>query len=219
VEALFRELEDDVDTVIALDVLGLLEKEGRLATIPKRNHRGFLNRIITDPAKIPIPDIPKSLPVDRAQWPPHIRAFKDALTSIVPNLRSRDGKFPYYNDDGKLCTINVGARGENLVESGYVASLAVGLDRNNESVWLVEYECWASMRQVAYLGGIRLHLGAGILDWACSCHNGCVFESVWVSFTYNQIRKRFCSHLCAVVLLLVRWNDNPSEFVVVSDAS
>ena len=168
----FKRLEEDLDVVISLDTLDLLAKGKRLGTIPKKEAKGFVNRIITDLTKKPKVDQPKSLPADETNWPTHIKQFKDDLTSLVPQLEKEMAKILRQNGEESLSTANVNSRGANLMESGHVSRIIVSRDASDNLCWLVEFYTWASMRQVAYLGGLRLKIGSVLQAYSCACTNG-----------------------------------------------
>ena len=172
VETHFKRLEEDLDVVVSLDTLDLLAKGKRLGTIPKTEAKGFLNRIITDETKKPEIDQPKSLAADDNRWPRQIKQFKDDLASIIPRLEKEMANILRENGEDSLSTANVNSRGANLMESGHIARIFVGRDASDESCWLVEFSCWASMRQLAYLGGLRLKIGTDLQGYTCVCTNG-----------------------------------------------
>jgi hypothetical protein len=174
VETHFNRLEEDLDVVISLDTLDLLAKGKRLETIPKKEAKGFLNRIMTDVTKTPEVDKPKDLAANERDWPHQIREFKAELASIIPQLETEMAKITRESDKEMLSTVNVNTRGANLVESGHIARIFVGRDASDPLCWLVEFYCWGSMRQLAYLGGLRLKSGADIQAYTCACTNGYV---------------------------------------------
>jgi hypothetical protein len=212
----FQELEDDVDVCIGLDTLNFLDVHDRLDTIPKREHNGFLNRIITDVTKKPAIDQPKALPAERRRWPKHIREFYTELATLVPQLEVEMAKILRENDKESLSTVNVHTRGGNLVESGHVALISVARDRDDGDAWLLEIEIWASMRNLCYLSGLRLKSGIPILDYCCACTNGWVACRCIFFFPHFFHRKRFCSHCSAALLLLIRMIKDPDRFILVS---
>ncbi len=165
-------LEADVDDVIGLEMLDFLAKEARLETIPKKPARGFENRIITNTDLKPAIDLPRALSLDMSKWPAHLREFKADLTVLSPELKAHFSTILKKTDKLELSTANVHLRGGNLAQSGNVALISVAKDVSSVETWLVEVEVWASMRQLVYLGGIKVTKGAAGFFFCCSCTNG-----------------------------------------------
>ena len=169
VEDHYEKLEMTTDNVIACDILNMLAKGDRLATIPQNAHRGAIHRHLTSKVLKPALAIPKALPEDRNQWPVHLRGFWEHLTTIVPQIETQ------FFGKGRvkpLQTANVTGRGDNLVESGFIAHISVGKDESCEGAWLVMMKIYPSMLADPYLTCFRLVSGNALNDHACACVDG-----------------------------------------------
>lgn len=158
-----------MDNIIACDTLNLLAKGDRLNTIPEKAHRGAIYRHLTSQVRKPVLSIPKSLPDRVNQWPVHLRQFWEHLTNLVPQIEK------HFFGKGKVKapqTANVTGRGENLVESGFVAHISVGKDDSCEGAWLVMMKIYPSMLAEPYFACLRLISGNCVTNHACACIDG-----------------------------------------------
>ena len=171
VENHVQKMEDVVDAAVALANLALFGKGKRLDSIPPRDPRGADFRYLTDPARVPLLRLPKTLYEDDLRRLPHISDFLESCTTFSPIIQnSLFEKIGGGAED--LCTKNVFDRGENLFASGYVSKLKVARSRDNNDVWLVTADVFPSMKAGVYLVGLQMILDNPLYKWRCSCTNG-----------------------------------------------
>ena len=172
VKSHFQRKEDELDCIIAFEVLKFLAREGRIGTIPKRAHRGAIYRRLTNLGKVPELRVPKALPNDQNSWPSHLRAFFLLFSGLAPRLeRVLKGKNLRFGADA-LCTTNVHGRGLNLVNSGFVSNFTVGPDPDIRDGALILVKVFPSFRNEPYLVGLRVVAGNPLSAYTCSCTNG-----------------------------------------------
>lgn len=180
VQAHYNKIETDLDCIIAFENLKLLCESDREATIPKKPHCGAIYVRLNDLNIQPDVKIPKLLPAESGNWPPHLQAFWHLFGGIAPNLAKEIGtkskkKAAVPAAAPARCTVNVLRRGANLVQSGYVSLFSVGTDPDNDAGVMVIAKVFPAMRSSAYLVALRMALGNPLLQYACSCTNGCAF--------------------------------------------
>jgi hypothetical protein len=201
VQAHYSKIETDLDCIIAFENLKLLCESDRVATIPRKQHKGAIYARLNDLKIQPDLKIPKLLPADMGNWSAHLRSFWRTFSGIAPNLAKEIGTKPKKKKAAvpaagpARCTVNVLRRGANLVQSGYVSLFSVGADPDNDASVMVIAKVFPAMRSSAYLVALRMSQGNALLAFACSCTNGCAF--FFVCCVFLKI-----GHQCAFLLAL-----------------
>jgi hypothetical protein len=181
VQAHYSKIETDLDCIIAFENLKLLCESDRVATIPRKQHKGAIYARLNDLKIQPDLKIPKPLPADMGNWSAHLRSFWRTFSGIAPNLAKEIGTKPKKKKAAvpaagpARCTVNVLRRGANLVQSGYVSLFSVGADPDNDASVMVIAKVFPAMRSSAYLVALRMSQSNALLAFACSCTNGCAF--------------------------------------------
>lgn len=209
-----REME--LDVVMALHNLKERSRQGLMATIPDRGPKAPHSHIITRDLE-PDLKIPKEVLLEGANFPRHLTAFRSALTSLVPLIKeSMDVK------NGEcLFTNRVLDRGANLLAGGNVLQVAV-LDAGDD-IWWVRASVGASMKNVTYKCLVQLQNHVGLINCCGECKNGYVawayaylFCAVFGrAYWFRVHRNKFCAHVCATLLLLVKWIEAPDSLTLV----
>jgi hypothetical protein len=179
VQAHYSKIETDLDCIISFENLKLLCRSDRVATIPRKAHKGAIYARLNDLKIQPDLKIPKLLPADVKRWPAHLQAFWHMFSGIAPDLAKKLGTKPKKKKVAApaampaLCTTNVLRRGTNLVQSGYVSLFSVGADPDNPDGVMVIAKVYPAMRAAAYLVALRMSQGNALIASTCSCTNGC----------------------------------------------
>ena len=161
-------LEKELDVALALHNINLLDKAGRMASIHVRAKYAPDAHIITRDLE-PSLKIPKPMTLSNAKFPPHWKAFKSTMTSVVPALGSllkQEGEGAQNNPFSKRKS----KRGHNLFSGGYVSRLQCQALQND--VWRVKASVHASMKQATYECYFELQKGEVLIRQACMCKSG-----------------------------------------------
>ncbi len=174
VQAHYNKIEMDLDCIVAFENLKLLCESDRVATIPRKPHRGAIYARLNDLKIQPDLKIPKLLPADMGNWSVHLRSFWLTFSGIAPDLAKEIGtkrkKAAVPAAGPALCTVNVLRRGANLVQSGYVSLFSVGADPDNDASVMV-------IAKVCVLGG-----PPDVTGQCSACF--CVQLRQWVRFLF-----------------------------------
>jgi hypothetical protein len=157
--------EMECDAAMALDNLMLRMLENLQNDIPARALFAPDAHIITRSVPPPL-KIPKAVDWKAAAFPAHLKAFREALTVVVPRV----SKAIQVNGPQALFSNRIVKRAENLRAGGNV--LQVSVQDAGGGSWWVRMTVGASMKDHVYNCWVHLTVGAGITATMGSCKNG-----------------------------------------------
>jgi hypothetical protein len=213
--------EKVLDCVIALHNLRVLLKANPQFDIPARR-AALRDEHIFKPL-VPENDVDLKIPADApdlAKKPyRHLSKFKDFLPSAAGAIKKA---LELHGDEGVFYP-TVRKRGKNLYKGAYVLQLRV--QEEVMGVWTVKYLVGASYSYETHKGYVQMSRDNAVKVSICSCFSGCVSGmrgSVCAAantsfFFFHKFfsSARPCSHLFAVLRLLLDFNDPEVDTMLV----